>query len=149
MLLRTVQMSPQTGTGSAPQILFPHLHWQIPSSVSFHHCGLRKRGRHGAKINQLIHLDCDPRLRPRRPPENSSSINGAHLLPFQRVFAHFSPFQYSPQLSYFCGSAARTAVVVIGPPFLPVHCSISLCQPCSNGKIFEFCAPTPWLHDIG
>jgi hypothetical protein len=86
-------------------------------------------------------------------PRMRQRINRAHLLPFRWVFANFSPLEYPLQLfSYFCGSAAWTAVVVIGRPFLPVHwctnsshwinCLFSVSTQ-SDGKIFDSCAPTP------
>jgi hypothetical protein len=68
-------------------------------------------------------------------PENPPRINRTDLLPFQWVFAHCSPFKSPLELfPYFCGSAARTAVIVIGRPFLPVHWGTNS-NTCLNGLI--------------
>jgi hypothetical protein len=94
MQLRTVQPSPQT----APQTLFPHLHWQ---TSSFYHRGLCKRGSPARSQTQ----PADP------PVLRSATINRS--LSKCLVVSAITPCRLSPSLRTFLSSPLVLKIMII------------------------------------
>jgi hypothetical protein len=102
MQLRTVQPSPQT----APQTLFPHLHWQ---TSSFYHRGLCKRGSPARSQTQ----PADP------PVLRSATINRS--LSKCLVVSAITPCRLSPSLRTFLSSPLVLKIMISKAPTFSVY----------------------------